>query len=280
MSEESKLFTELPKSFRNPHEYDAEYILIPGGRYKYQGETEKEVSNIYFAKYPVTNKRYRRFIRYLDKQEQQFQNILPVSRFCDLLLEFASPIKGFADYLGDMPDSWPEKLRFPYDAEMRYNGADQPVVSISWFAARAYCLWLTELTRAGTNSSASQSTGVFRLPKDVEWEWAASSGNREYPWGDQKPSDTLANYGRTVGATTPVGRYPDGATPEGLMDMAGNVWEWMENWHERYEGTYRSLRGNSWEAYGNNLRCTESYLGFYHLSRSLYVGFRVVRSQS
>lgn len=64
--------SELPKSFRNPHEYDAEYILIPGGRYRYSVTKKMEtVQDMYFAKYPVTNRRYSRFIRYLEEREHR-----------------------------------------------------------------------------------------------------------------------------------------------------------------------------------------------------------------
>ncbi|MCU0287973.1 MAG: formylglycine-generating enzyme family protein, partial [Acidobacteria bacterium] len=62
------------------------------------------------------------------------------------------------------------------------------------------------------------------------------------------------NYGENVGATTPVGRYPEGATPEGLMDMAGNAWEWMANWYDKDEEC-RALRGGSWLDPSVNLRC-------------------------
>jgi formylglycine-generating enzyme required for sulfatase activity len=69
---------------------------------------------------------------------------------------------------------------------------------------------------------------------------------REYPWGDKpEPTPKHANYNGNEGATTPVGRYPDGATPEGLYDMAGNVWEWMENWYDEHP-EYKSVRGGSW----------------------------------
>jgi formylglycine-generating enzyme required for sulfatase activity len=259
----------MPKSFHNPHEYDAEYILIPGGRYKYSvtGRTES-VPDMYFAKYPVTNKRYRRFIRYLDKQEPELQNILPAGRFCDL----------FDDYLGSNVAQWAKTLRSGLDEDGRFGGDDQPVVAVSWFAARAYCLWLTELTRAGANSSASQAIGVFRLPKEVEWEWAASGGTRKYPWGDRKPNEELANYGAAVVPTTPVGSYPDGATPEGLMDMAGNAWEWMENRYVEDEDV-RSLRGGSWLSNDYVLRCSLR-LSNYPDYRFRFIGFRVIRSQS
>jgi formylglycine-generating enzyme required for sulfatase activity len=126
---------------------------------------------------------------------------------------------------------------------------------------------------------------VYRLPSDVEWVWAAfgrapGGGLREYPWPAEKgePSDKLANYGQNVGATTPVGRYPDGATPEGLMDMAGNVWEWMENWHEEYVGRARSLRGGSWVSF-EDLLGRSGRLRYYPVVRVNDVGFRVVCSQ-
>jgi len=58
---------------------------------------------------------------------------------------------------------------------------------------------------------------------------------RKYPWPKDKgePNQNLANYGKNVGATTPVDRYPEGATPLGLMDMAGNVWEWMDSYYDK-----------------------------------------------
>lgn len=69
-----------------------------------------------------------------------------------------------------------------------------------------------------------------RLPRSVEWEWAAAGpDSRLYPWGDDEPTAQLANLRGGPGRTTPVGAYPDGATPDGLLDMAGNVWEWTSS---------------------------------------------------
>lgn len=80
---------------------------------------------------------------------------------------------------------------------------------------------------------------------------------RAVPWPVNKgePSDKLANYDKNVGVKTPVGRYPDGATPEGLMDMAGNVWEWMENRYEE-DSDWRALRGGSWFDTADGMRCS------------------------
>jgi formylglycine-generating enzyme required for sulfatase activity len=277
----TNLFKSLPPSFHNFFELESEYILIPGGRYKYQGKTEKEVSNVYFAKYPVTNRLYRRFIRYLEEKERELLKILPKGEFDKRMIEFASGIKGFGNYLGNKPNSWPETLHSEYDTDKLFNGDDQPVVGISWFAARAYCYWLSLLEATGENLSYDNARGLYRLPSEIEWEWAASGGKRKYPWASEKglPSDKLANYGEDVRATTPVGRYPGGATPEGLMDMTGNVWEWMENWAEKYEGKYRSARGGSWSLHGVfNLRCSVRD-GSSPDDRRNIGGFRVVRSQ-
>jgi formylglycine-generating enzyme required for sulfatase activity len=123
---------------------------------------------------------------------------------------------------------------------------------------------------------------LYRLPN--EWEWTAAGREpdgslREYPWPKTKgkPTPELANYNENVGATTPVGRYPEGATPEGLMDMAGNVWEWMENLHEKFGAP--ALRGGSWSNLGGGLCC--SARNFDHPGLwDRYIGFRVVRPQS
>ncbi len=276
-----------PKSLRNPQEYNAEYILIPGGSYIYQKgkkelEKQVEVSDFYLAKHPVTHQRYRRFIRYLAGEEADLQTMLPKNAFAEVLQKFAqsdlADDKNFSEYLGN-PGEWAKKMRSDYDTEKRFDGEDQPVVRISWFAARSYCLWLSclEQTQKGSELNMEKAATLYRLPDETEWEWAASGGNRKYPWGDTpEPNEKLANYNSNVGATTPVGRYPEGATPEGLMDMAGNVWEWQENWSPTREGA-RSLRGGSWDDVVAYLRCS-ARSNYYPDNRSSINGFRVLRS--
>ena len=268
------------KWFRNPLEFNAEYIHIPSGSFTYSVTKKNElVSDIYFAKYPVTNKRYRRFINYLAGEEEDLSEILAVEIFSSWMFKFATTIGRFSGYLGTDFGKWAENLRSENDDDKRFKGDDQPVVGVSWFAAQAYCRWLSLLDAASKGVSVDESAEKYRLPTELEWEWAASGGERRYPWGDMEPNDKLANYDNNVGATTAVGRYPEGGTPEGLMDMAGNVWEWMEDWYEGYEGKYRSLRGGSWYLNENALRC--SYRVYYSPgNRNLNVGFRVVRSQS
>jgi len=125
---------------------------------------------------------------------------------------------------------------------------DHPVVQVSARDAEAYCAW------AG-----------LRLPTDSEWEFAArGTDGRRFPWGDDPPGDgepRRANFGTVPCCapsaedghvkTAPVGRYPDGASPFGLLDMAGNVWEWTSS---RFPGRPDevALRGGGW---GNNPYC-------------------------
>ncbi|TDJ00212.1 MAG: hypothetical protein E2O76_05425 [Caldithrix sp.] len=289
------LFTELPSSFLNRIEEQAEYLLIPAGEFKYSvSEKNEQIQDIYFAKYPVTNQRYRRFISYLDNPSGNLTDILPQNLFAEKLLEFAQTIVEFEDYLGSDAGGWVKKVRSEEDANKRFNQDDQPVVSISWFAARAYCFWLSCLQATQDGDPKLQDVDkiseIYRLPTEPEWEWAAAGREpngslREYPWPKEKgkkPNEKLANYDNHVDATTPVGRYPDGATPEGLMDMAGNVWEWMENsWSDNKTARARALRGGSWGGDAEDLRCSgrvvSGPVGRYGVGGD---GFRVVRPQS
>jgi len=265
---------QLPKRIFNPVEQNAEYILIPGGSYKYSvAKRQTEIPPLYVARNPVTNKQYRRFIRYLQGEKVGAEpDKITLNAFADRLISHSKKIKDMSRYIGADPSEWAGKLRSRYDDGNRFNGDDQPVVGITWYAAASYCHWLTDLT--GKMNPAEKV--LFRLPDEKEWEWAASGGNRVYPWGDNKPDEKRANYGGMVGQTTPVGAFPAGATPEGLMDMAGNVWEWMENRYEK-GSPYCALRGGSWFLTTEYLRCTSRVNYGYPDDWNDFIGFRVVR---
>jgi formylglycine-generating enzyme required for sulfatase activity len=133
------------------------------------------------------------------------------------------------------------KFTEPDEGEERLDEPkNRPVTGVSWYEASAYCIW-----------------NKGRLPGENEWEFAARA-NREgvkYPWGSDEPDERLANYAYkdSPGNPTPVGLYPAGATPTGLHDMAGNVWEWVEDLYPEF-GDSRKLRGCGWSSYDASLR--------------------------
>ncbi|MCP5052466.1 MAG: formylglycine-generating enzyme family protein, partial [bacterium] len=200
--------------------------------------------------------------------------------------KFAGTVKGFGKYLGNDKQELIKKLASEYDEDRKYNGEEQPVVGISWYGAKAYCLWLSLVEAVGKkdwlDKPLSEIAGIYRLPKDIEWERAAkgikedNSYPREFPWGNKEPSPELANYKSHIGNTTPVDRYPNGSTPDGVLDMAGNVWEWCQDFYDDKKDA-RVVRGGSWISVPNNLRC--SYLvGDDPDVRYYGIGFRVVCS--
>ncbi len=261
----------------NSYEFDAQYILVDGGTFTFSVTGKQEtVPDLYVAKYTVTNKLYRQFIGYFDSKESAFSDIITVETYKKRLFAFVGNIDGFSDYLKG-EKSWAKLFSSYYDDDKRFNKEDQPVMGVTWYAAKAYCLWLSLL------ESNDQDGTLYHLPTEKEWEYAAGGKeSRTYPWGEEEPSTTRANYDSNEGATTPVGRYPDGATPEGLYDMAGNVWEWMEDLYENntsdeYFKSARALRGGSWSYVPECLRCSARN-DYRPAVRDVTFGFRVVRS--
>ena len=153
-------------------------------------------------------------------------------------------------------------------SDPRFNGPHQPVVTVTWNDAQSFCVWIGA-----------------RLPTEAEWEKAArGTGGFIYPWGNTwdaaklRSMDGIArqalpsieeweNWRKQHMRNTPeakpadVGSYPEGASPYGVMDMAGNVWEWVADWFDPTyyanapkdnpkgpeSGEFRVLRGGAWD---------------------------------
>jgi serine/threonine protein kinase/formylglycine-generating enzyme required for sulfatase activity len=100
--------------------------------------------------------------------------------------------------------------------------SNHPVVNINHAEADEYCNWVGK-----------------RLPTEAEWEKAGRGANNSlYPWGSVIPNGSLANFNKNIGGTIKVGSYPDGVSPYGALDMAGNVWEWVS---DKYLSSYYSF---------------------------------------
>ena len=166
-------------------------------------------------------------------------------------------------------------------AQVPAGRESHPIVNVSWGEAEAYCKWLTK--RVGE--------GVVCLPTEAQWEFAARGAEgREYPWGAEEPDEDRANFGGRVDGTTSVDAYPGGATPTGIYDLSGNVWEWCRDGCGPYSGNpitdpvapsggrFFSLRGGSFLYDARDLRAAYRGVGLPPDYRDLSLGFRVVWS--
>ena len=187
---------------------EPEWVEIPAGEFWMGSEegfydNEKPLHKLYLdtfliARTPITNAQYHLFVQ-------------DTSHEAPLLWEDNRPPRGLESH---------------------------PVVSISWHDAQTYCRWLTQqltasgrLTALAAQSNIPQSNIEIRLPSEAEWEKAArgSSDKRVYPWVDTFKAARANCVELGLNNTTPVGIFPNGTSPYGCLDMAGNVWEWTRS---------------------------------------------------
>lgn len=133
------------------------------------------------------------------------------------------------------------------------------------------------VTGVSWREAARIASGIGgRLPTTAEWGWMAGAGRRRYPWGEAEPSPTLANLRFTgPGRPTAVDRYPAGVTVDGVLDVAGNVWEWTAT---TVPGAGVVIRGGSYNSIALYATCAFSSEVPYWL-RSPGIGLRPVRDR-
>jgi formylglycine-generating enzyme required for sulfatase activity len=153
---------------------------------------------------------------------------------------------------------------------------DHPIANVTWHDGMAYCNWLAEVTGK-----------AYRLPSEAEWEKGArGTDGRIYPWGNEWDPKRCNSSEGGRGDTTPVGAYPQGASPYGLLDMAGNAWEWCHSLHKSYPynpqdgredpeaSGARVLRGGAFYDAERYVRCA-CRLRANPLKGENYYGFRI-----
>lgn len=181
----------------------SEMVRVPGGTFRmgnHNGPEDErpqhqvDVAEFFIDRIPVTNAQFARFLNAKGTQAAGGQ------RWYDI----------------DDNDARIHRRDDQWAADA--GSENHPVVEASWYGALAYCAWLGK-----------------RLPTEAEWEKAArGTDGRKYPWGNEPPDRSRAHFGAGWNELRPVGSLPKGASPYGVLDLAGNGWEWVSSAYRPY----------------------------------------------
>ena len=179
------------------------------------------------------------------------------------------------EYMKFVKINMTKEPRFAKDPN--FNNYKQPVVGVSWKEAQSYCIWKGR-----------------RLPTEAEWE-KASRGKRsiKYPWGNEDPNKTKLNFNQEVKKTTIIGSYGAGKSDYQVYDLAGNVSEWVYDWHlpEFYlfspkknplgpkNGHYKVIRGGNWRSNADDVKMVYRNATIPTIRKNT-LGFRCAQSKS
>ena len=228
-----------------------EWVHIPYGKTVLEdvsdrgGTAEQQLTVAAFAiaKYPVTNAQYQVFVEAED---------------------------GYCEprwwYFSESSRKW--RANHPMASIPDFVSTDIPRTDVSWYDALAFCRWL------------SSTTGqTIELPTEQQWQWAAQGNdNRVFPWGNHFDA-SCCNFDSD--APTSVAQFPNGASPFGVWDMSGNVWEWCLNTWKTHETTLSAsdahvLRGGAWNI-SNSSEMRITYRNWFRTTGlNSTVGFRCV----
>ena len=259
-----------------------EMVFIPGGPFvmgavdhalaldNERGAHEVEVPDFHLDRVPVTNRAYLEFVEDGGYGREELWE--PEGWAWIQEQKISTP----KHWYQPEPHSWWTE-RFGFDEPLRL---DHPVVHVCWYEADAFARWSGK-----------------RLPTEAEWEKAASwdsktETKRFFPWGDAPPATDKANLDQLAFGTSAVGAYPAGASPYGLLDLIGNVWEWTASEFTDYpdfdpfpyreysevflDQGYPVLRGGSWATRPAAIRNTFRNWDL-PIRRQLFAGFRCAK---
>jgi len=238
----------------------AEMVQIPGGVFTMGSndgpEDERPAHQLNVAafeidKVPVTNARFAEFLQVAGTRS----------------------VRGEKLYDFDDPDARIHRQVNRWVADQGYE--THPVVEASWPGARDYCAWRGK-----------------RLPTEAEWEKAArGTDGRKYPWGSTAPDRSRAQFAARFNDTAPADAFLAGASPYGVLDMAGNTWEWISSAYRPYpydandgrenlqSGPVRATRGGGHDSPAAEITTTQRgrYLSRNPLAGHHNIGFRCAR---